>query len=134
MFYMDCFPTRPRLNLPRRAPTLRLGLWGARGGVGTTTAIVLLARDLVKTGARVIIFDAPRRGDVALYLDGTPSEQPQTIQGITVRPGVPTEELAAPYTAILIDGGRERGNFNARWVQVTAPLKEAELTALVEGR
>lgn len=127
-------PTAPVLNLPRRAPTLRLGLWGARGGVGVSTAIVLLARDLVKSGVRVIVFDALRRGDVALYLDGMPSDQPQTIQGIMVYPGAPTEELAAPYTAILIDGGRERGNFNARWVQITAPLKEAELVALGEGR
>ncbi|MBN1876487.1 MAG: hypothetical protein JXA33_19845, partial [Anaerolineae bacterium] len=85
-------PAAPGLNLPRRAPTIRLGLWGAQGGVGVTTAIVLLARDLVKNGARVIVFDAPRRGDVVLYLDGTPSDQPQTIQGITVYPSAPTEE------------------------------------------
>jgi hypothetical protein len=117
------------LNLPRRAPTLRLGLWGVRGGVGVSTAIALLARDLVKSGMRVIVFDAPRRGDVALYLDGTPSDQPQTIQGIMVYPARRPKNWwrRIPPFSLMGAGNAE---FQCALGAGDTPLKENELLAL----
>jgi hypothetical protein len=114
---------------PRRSQ-LRIGFYGARGGVGTTTAAVTAARLLAAQGLRVALYDASQRGDPALLLGLTPSEQPVTSGGITVYPGLVLDDARIDYDAIVIDGGRQRRLFPARWIELDAPLSEAEIAEL----
>ncbi|MCP3957016.1 MAG: hypothetical protein GY719_04105 [bacterium] len=121
------------LRLPRlrRGPSVRLGLYGARGGVGTTTAALTAARALAGEGQRVALFDAARRGDLHVMVGVEPGEQPVTRDGVTLFLGAPTEELAHDLDAVVVDGSRKRGNFNAEWVAVERPLAENHVRRLV---
>ena len=119
--------TSSNVTVVPRPSQLRLGFYGARGGVGTTTAAVTAARLLAAQGLRVALFDAPQRGDPALLLGLTPSEQPVTSGSITVYSGLVLDDARINYDAIVIDGGRQRRLFPARWIGLDAPLSEAEI-------
>jgi hypothetical protein len=56
-----------------------------------------------------------------------PSAQPLHKAGLMLYLGEPTEETACQYEAIIIDGGRQRGTFNAQWIEVQRPFDEAML-------
>jgi len=110
---------------------LRLGFYGTRGGAGTTTAVVTAAKLLAAQGKRVALFDAAQRGDPYLLLDLTPSDQPATTGTITVYPDLALDDARVSYDAILVDGGRERRAFPARWIAVDKPLSEAAVAKLL---
>jgi hypothetical protein len=102
-----------------------------RGGVGTSTAALRAAQLLAGQGLRVIAFDAMQRGDLHVMLGVQPTSQPMQHNLITVHLGEPTEEIAGPYDAIVIDGGRQHGTFNARWIEVSRPLDDNTLRRLI---
>jgi len=110
---------------------LRIGFYGTRGGVGTTTAVVTTAKLLAAQGQRVALFDAAQRGDPYLLLDLTPSDHPATTGNITVYPDLTLDDARVSYDAILVDGGRERRVFPARWIAVDKPLSEAAVAKLL---
>lgn len=110
---------------------LRLGFYGTRGGVGTTTAVVTAAKLLAAQGKCVALFDAAQRGDPYLLLDLTPSDKPATTGNITVYPDLALDDARVSYDAIIVDGGRERRVFPARWIVVDKPLSEAAVAKLL---
>ncbi len=121
------------LRLPRlrRGPSVRLGLYGARGGVGTTTAALTAARALAGEGQRVGLFDAAGRGDLHVMVGVEPGEQPVTCDGVTLFLGAPAEDTIRDCDAVVVDGGRRRGDLNAEWVAVERPLSENHIRRLV---
>jgi hypothetical protein len=123
--------TSSQVTVAPRRSQLRIGFYGSRGGVGTTTAAVTAARLLAAPGLHVALYDAPQRGDPALLLGLTPSEQPVTSGGITVYSGLVLDDARIDYDAIVIDGGRQRRLFPARWIALEAPLSEAEIAELL---
>jgi len=110
---------------------LRLGFYGTRGGVGTTTAVVTAAKLLAAQGKCVALFDAAQRGDPYLLLDLTPSDQPATTGTITIYPNLALDDARVSYDAIIVDGGRERRAFPARWIAMDKPLSEAAVAKLL---
>ena len=125
--------TAPAARLPfaplRRQ--LRLGFYGTRGGVGTTTAVVTAAKMLAAQGKNVALFDAAQRGDPYLLLNLIPSDQPATTGTITVYPNLALDDARVSYDAIIVDGGRERRAFPARWIAMDKPLSEAAVAKLL---
>jgi Mrp family chromosome partitioning ATPase len=117
-----------RIVLGCRSVQLRLGVYGSRGGVGVTSAAVTAARLLADRGHRVALYDAAGRGDAALLLGLTPSEQPVSAGRITVYSGLPeTDEAPATCDALIVDGGRERRPVAARWILLDKPPAESEV-------
>ncbi len=112
-------------------PTVRIGFCGNRGGVGTSTAALTAARHLVAEGKRVALFDAARRGDLHVMSGVRPVEKPVRVRGLALFTGEPTEDAIRGYDAVVVDGGRQRRDFNARWVAVTKPLSENKVRGLV---
>ena len=110
---------------------LRLGFYGTRGGVGTTTAVVTAAKLLAAQGKCVALFDAAQRGDPYLLLDLIPSDQPATTGTITIYPNLALDDARVSYDAIIVDGGRERRAFPARWIAMDKPLSEAAVAKLL---
>ncbi len=127
---------------------VRLGFYGARGGVGVSTAALRAAQVLAAEGQRVALFDATGRGDLHLMLGAQPPEpalrsprpkgvgsgaegskdaQPVVLGAITLFLGAPTEEAAAGFDLVIVDGGRTRGKFNAEWIEVSDPLPDGEI-------
>ncbi len=121
----------PRLPFAPLRRQLRLGFYGTRGGVGTTTAVVTAAKLLAAQSRNVALFDAAQRGDPYLLLDLTPSDHPATTGTITVYPDLALDDARISYDAILVDGGRERRAFPARWITVDKPLSEAAIAKLL---
>ena len=121
----------PRLPFAPLRRQLRLGFYGTRGGVGTTTAVVTAAKLLAAQGRNVALFDAAQRGDPYLLLDLTPSDQPATTGTITIYPNLALDDARVSYDAIIVDGGRERRAFPARWIAVDKPLSEAAIAKLL---
>ena len=114
------------------APTarrrIRLGLYGAHGGVGVSTAALKIAQWLTEE-SRVILIDAARRGDLHLLLGVTPDGR-YSQGNLTLVSDTPSEPLVAGFDVVIIDGGRQKGAaFNARWLEVRKPLKDDELHA-----
>jgi NADPH-dependent 2,4-dienoyl-CoA reductase/sulfur reductase-like enzyme len=125
----------PQLNLPAPQVTARLGFWGARGGVGTTTAALEAAAQLAERGLRVALCDATKRGDTFLWAGFKPQTQPSTSQkwpGITFFPDLPSAEQLQPFPAVVIDGGRQPRERNVDWVRVAAPLSAEAIERLVD--
>jgi hypothetical protein len=116
---------------PSRRASTRLGFYGSRGGVGVSTAALTAAQALAEAGQRVALFDATRRGDLHVMLSQMPTEQPVQRGKITLFLSPPGEEQAQGFDAIIIDGGRERGNFNADWVELRRPLSDDQVRRLV---
>jgi len=123
---------------------IRLGFYGTRGGAGVSTAALLAAQALADAGLRVALFDATGRGDLHLMLGLQPpsaaaspceasaqNETPVTRGGITLFLSVPSEDAASGFEAIIVDGGRARGAFNADWVTLTDPLPGDAIRRLV---
>ncbi len=121
----------PRLPFAPLRRQLRLGFYGTRGGVGTTTAVVTAAKMLAAQGKNVALFDAAQRGDPYLLLDLIPSDQPATTGTITIYPNLALDDARVSYDAIIVDGGRERRAFPARWIAVDKPLSEANIAKLL---
>lgn len=119
--------------LALRATPVRLGFYGARGGVGTTTAALTTAQLLAERGYQVALCDAPRRGDLHLQLGLTPTDSPTAVEGGMLFTGIPAEAELMHYAAVVVDGGREPRGINVRWVRVERPLKEEEVLKLLGG-
>lgn len=102
---------------------VRLGFYGVRGGVGVSTTALKVAQTLAAHGQRVVLFDATGRGDLHVMLGREPEPQ-TTIGSLTVLLGAPNEEAVQNFDAIVIDGGRQAGNFNAQWVELRKPGNE----------
>lgn len=124
------------VTLPGRV-RVRLGFYGARGGAGASTAALKAARWIAAEGLRVAVFDSRRRGDLHLMLGASPCEQPFVYTGddacpgsITLLMGAPTEEAATDFDAVIVDGGRVRGAFNADWVELSRPLNDRVIATL----
>jgi hypothetical protein len=128
----DAVPATVQRLLPAsRRMQIRIGWYGTRGGAGTTTAAVTAALLLAARGQRVALYDAPQRGDPYLLLGLTPSEQPAAAGTITVYPSLALDDARVDHDAIVIDGGRRRQLFPARWIAVDKPLAEAEVAHLL---
>jgi len=100
---------------------VRLAFWGTRGGVGVSTTAWQAAQILADTGLDVALFDTTKRGDLHLLCGQAPTPEPLRQGNVTIYSGAPTEEIAAQHQAIVIDGGRERGTFNAMWIELSRP-------------
>jgi len=85
---------------------------------------------LAEQGRRVALFDVAQRGDLHVMLGCEPTPQPVQRDLITVYLGEPSEDLAGCYEAMVIDGGRRRGTFNAQWIEVSRPLEDHTLRRL----
>ena len=120
-------------GLPRvpRLLQLRLGFYGVRGGVGTTRAAITAAQLLAAQNRRVALYDAAQRGDPYLLLGLTPAPQPATEGHITIYPALTLDDDRVAYDALIIDGGRKRWPFPARWIAVERPLDAAEIARIV---
>jgi len=121
-------------------PSVRIGFYGYRGGAGVSTAALAAAQALAQegpacrqTGQRVALFDSRGRGDLHLMagLRAFDSENPVTHQGIAFFPVAPTEEMIRGFDAVVVDGGRERGDLNADWRALSKPLSEDQVRDMV---
>ncbi|MEE8392296.1 MAG: hypothetical protein V3S14_16080 [Anaerolineae bacterium] len=119
-----------RVNKPM-TPVLRIGFYGTRGGVGTSTAVLTAARALAGERKRVALFDASRRGDAHLMAGIQPTEQPVVHENVTFFMCSPSEQNIQGFDAVIVDGGRTRGTFNASWVVVSKPLPKDKVLRLV---
>lgn len=122
-------PRSPRARSGRRRPVVRLGFYGTRGGAGVSTAALGAAQALAEAGQTVGLFDATRRGDLHLMAGKTPAKRVQHGK-ITLFLSAPDEERARQFDAVIVDGGRRRGDFNAEWVEVDNPLSESRVRDL----
>jgi hypothetical protein len=86
---------------------------------------------LAEQNQRVALFDAAQRGDLHVMLGAQPTPQPVQYDRITILLSEPTEEIAGRYGAIVIDGGRRHGTFNAQWIEVNRPLDDNTLRRLI---
>ena len=118
-------------NKPMCASAQRIGFYGTRGGVGTSTAALTAARALAGEGKRVALFDATRRGDAHLMAGIQPNDRPATHEDITFFLCPPDEERIQGFDAVIVDGGRTRGTFNAKWITVLKPLPKDKVLHLV---
>jgi hypothetical protein len=116
---------------PRRRPAVRLGFYGARGGTGVSTTALSAAQVLAASGQRVGLFDASGRGDLHVMLGLQPAEEPCSHEGITLFLTAPDEETAGSFDAVIVDGGRVWGDFNAQWIVVDHPFSEERIRRLV---
>ena len=64
-------------------------------------------------------------------LDLIPSDQPATTGTITIYPNLALDDARVSYDAIIVDGGRERRAFPARWIAMDKPLSEAAVAKLL---
>jgi hypothetical protein len=106
---------------------VRLAFWGTHGGVGVSTTAWRVAQLLAEIGVDVALFDVTRRGDLHLLSGLVPGPKPMKQGNMTIYSGAPTEELAAHHQAILIDGGRDLGVFNAAWIALSKPPSEEQI-------
>jgi hypothetical protein len=125
------FSVNPALSPTPVKRRVRLAFYGSRGGVGVSTAALKVAQWLAEGGMRVILIDATGRGDLHLMLGLEPDTARHTQGNLTLWLGQPSEDAVAGYDALVIDGGRQAGTFNARWVELRKPLKDDELQSLV---
>lgn len=117
-------------NQPIRSASsagVRLAFWGTHGGVGVSTTAWRVAKIMAEAGASVALFDSARRGDLHLLGGQAPAPEPLRHGNITIYSSAPTEDLAAQHQAIVIDGGRERGDFNAAWIALSQPPSEEQM-------
>ncbi|MDR7427985.1 MAG: hypothetical protein QN160_10025 [Armatimonadota bacterium] len=116
-------PVPAPLPSPAGLPTrrIRVGFWGARGGVGTSTAALTAARLLAEAGRRVLLCDATGRGDLHVMLGLEPQEGVlQAGPNLFVCLGIPSE--IPPDADLVVDGGRARRDLNAERVEVSRPI------------
>ena len=106
---------------------VRLGFYGSRGGTGVSTAALKVAQALAARGQRVALFDTTGRGDLQVMLGHAPGPQPLVLDALHVWLGQPTEEAIGGFEAVIIDGGRRKGSFNAEWIEVKKPLNDQAL-------
>jgi hypothetical protein len=133
--------TSKQRGLQRRSQRcVRLGFYGARGGVGTSSAALLAAQVLADADYRVAVFDATGRGDLHVMMGYRPDRTSLVVRSGRVKLCLrrPDEDAVRGFDAVVIDGGREQGAFNADWVEVTRPLDEGQIrgltgVAFVEG-
>jgi len=119
---------------PRRRPAVRLGFYGVRGGTGVSTTALSAAQTLAASGQRVGLFDATGRGDLHVMLGLQPTGEPVSPvskTGITLFLTAPDEETAGRFDAVIVDGGRVWGDFNAQWIVVDNPFSEERIRRLV---
>lgn len=119
---------------PRRRPSVRLGFYGVRGGTGVSTTALSAAQTLAASGQQVGLFDATGRGDLHVMLGLRPTGEPVSPvskTGITLFLTAPDEETAARFDAVIVDGGRVWGDFNAQWIVVDRSFSEERIRRLV---
>ncbi len=98
---------------------IRLGFYGASGGVGVSTTALKVAQLIAARGLRVALFDATGRGDLHILLGAEPVPDAPLISGnLSVFLGLPQEDAVNGYEAIVIDGGRQTGAFNTAWIRL----------------
>lgn len=118
----------PPAGLPTRR--IRVGFWGTRGGVGTSTAALNAARLLAEAGRRVLLCDATGRGDLHVMLGLEPREGVlQDGPNLFVCLGIPSE--IPPDADLVVDGGRARRDLNAEWVEVSRPIPPERLRRIL---
>ena len=127
---------QPPVDRGGGSPSVRVGLYGCRGGAGVSTAALAAARALARegpTGQRVALFDSRGRGDLHLMagLQALDAENPVVCQGVTLFPCAPTPGTILGFDAVVVDGGRERGELNADWHALDKPLSDDQVRALV---
>lgn len=109
-------------SLPEARPLkrqIRLGFYGAHGGVGVSTTALKVAQLIAARGLRVALFDATGRGDLHILLGAEPVPDAPLISGnLSVFLGLPQEDAVNGYEAIVIDGGRQTGAFNTAWIRL----------------
>lgn len=121
-------PSAPSVSARRALVSrLRIAFYGSRGGAGTSTTALQAAQLLAGCGMKVALFDARQRGDLHLLVGEQPTVQPLQQAGLTIYLAEPTEEIARAYEAVVIDGGRQHGTFNAQWIEVQRPVDETTL-------
>jgi hypothetical protein len=115
--------------VPRRQ--VRVGFYGTRGGVGVSTAALKVAQALAARGQQVALFDVAERGDLHVLLGREPVAQVMVLGNLSVFMGPPSEVTVQNFEAVIVDGGRQAGAFNAEWIEVKKPLSEQGLADLV---
>ena len=106
---------------------VRLAFWGTRGGVGVSTTAARVALALAEAGVNVAAFDTTGRGDLYRLCDLPPDDQPVQRGNLTIYRGEPDEARAGQHQAVIIDGGRKRGVFNAAWIALSKPPSEEQI-------
>jgi hypothetical protein len=125
--------TPPPPPTPQPAPKakkakVRIGFYGQRGGVGTTTTCLRAAKMLAQAGFSVTIYDAQKRGDLHLMLGCEPIEEPLILGTIVVKMGLPDGNEEG---AVIVDGGRKAWGKNIKWVEVSGPIPDEALRRLL---
>jgi hypothetical protein len=100
--------------------------------VGTSSAALLAAQVLADADYRVAVFDATGRGDLHVMMGHRPDGTPLVVRSGRVKLFLrrPDEDAVRGFDAVVIDGGREQGAFNADWVELTRPLDEGQIRRL----
>jgi len=122
-------------------PTVRVGFYGARGGVGVTMAAVNTAQALAKRGYRVLLADPTRRFDSWIYSGVQPPDDPnvegevraETPDGrITLLAGIPDEAALQGFGALVVDGGRRSDwPIVVRWQRLEQRLEVEAIEEMV---
>lgn len=111
---------------------VRLGFFGQRGGVGVSTTALKVAQALVARGQRVALCDLTRRGDLHVMLGREPQPQTLVVGLLSLFLGLPSEESMSAFNAVVLDGGRHVGQFNAQWVEIRKPLTDQAIARLLD--
>ena len=122
-------------------PTVRIGFYGARGGVGVTMAAVHMAQALARHGYRVLLADPTLRFDSWIYAGVVPpdcravegGERAQTPNGrITLLAGEPDEADLRGFDALVVDGGRRYSwRILVTWQRLEQRLEVEAIEAMI---
>ncbi len=137
-------PTAPAVSTIAAMPPLsnspaplqcqvRLGFFGQRGGVGVSTTALKVAQAIAARGQRVALFDLTGRGDLHVMLGHEPQTQVMVVGPLSLFLGLPSEEGVSAFNAVVLDGGRHVGQFNAQWVEIRKPLTNQAIERLLDG-
>ncbi len=111
---------------------VRLGFFGQRGGVGVSTTALKVAQAIAARGQRVALFDLTGRGDLHVMLGREPQTQVMVVGSLSLFLGLPSEDIVTGFNAVVLDGGRHVGQFNAQWVEVRKPLTDQAIGRLLD--
>ena len=111
---------------------VRLGFFGQRGGVGVSTTALKVAQAIAARGQRVALFDLTGRGDLHVMLGREPQTQEMVVGSLSLFLGLPSENVVMGFNAVVLDGGRHVGQFNAQWVEIRKPLTDQAIRRLLD--
>jgi hypothetical protein len=125
-------PNTPVVKVTTNYRQVRLGFFGQRGGVGVSTTALKVAQAIAARGQRVALFDLAGRGDLHVMLGREPQTQVMVVGSLSLFLGLPSEDIVTGFNAVVLDGGRHVGQFNAQWVEIRKPLTDQAIGRLLD--